>query len=71
MTFNTANGTGTGEMAIFIETVDGIPYKDTEIICYSPGTYGVGWTVNAKPDPVCKQPPCEKWLPGTYKVTLG
>ena len=71
MTFTTANGTGTGEMAIFIDTVDGIPYKDTEIICYSPDTYGVEWTVNAKPDPACKQPSSEKWLLGTYKVTLG
>ena len=71
MTFKTVNGTGSGEIAIFIDTVDGIPYKDTNITCYSPGTYGMEFTVNTEPDPACHEPPCEMWLPGTYNATLG
>ena len=71
MTVNTVNGTGTGELAIAIDTVDGIPIGDAEIYCYKPGSYNVGWNLNAEPDPDCEQPPCEMWLPGTYNVTLG
>ena len=71
MTYTTLNGTGTGELAIGVETVDGIPVADDELNCNAPGTYTVGWTLNAKPNPNCQNPPCEMWLPGTYNVTMG
>ena len=71
MTYTTTNGTGTGELAIGIETVDGIPVGDDELNCNEPGTYTVGWNLRAVPDSNCQEPPCEEWLPGTYKVTLG
>ena len=71
MTVNTVNGTGTGELAILIDTVDGIPIGDAEIYCYKPGSYNVGWNLKAEPNHNCEEPPCEMWLPGTYNVTLG
>ena len=71
MSFKTLNGTGTGNAAMFINTVDGVPFSNSKLSCYSPGTYGVGWNLNTKPDPVCTHSPCEMWLPGTYNVTLG
>ena len=69
MTFNTVNGTGTALYSIGILTVDGLPVGEADIDCKSPGTYTVGWELNAVPD--CEQVPCEMWLPGTYNVTLG
>ena len=71
MTFMTNNGTGTGELAISIDTVDGIPVEDGEIVCKSPGTYTAQWNLNAVPDSNCQEPPCEMWLPRVYKVTFG
>ena len=71
MSFMTTNGTGTGELAISIETVDGIPVGDAEIDCELPGSYNVGWNLDAEPNPDCEEPPCEEWLPGTYNVTFG
>lgn len=71
MNFTTVNGTGTGELAISIDTVDGIPVGDDEFNCNLPGTYNVGWTLNAEPSSDCETPPCEMWLPGTYNVTMG
>ena len=71
MNFKTVNGTGTGELVISIDTVDGIPVEDGEIDCKSPGAYNVGWTLNAEPNSDCQDPPCEMWLPGTYNVTMG
>ena len=71
MSLKTLNGMGTGNAAMSINTVDGVPFSDSKLSCYSPGTYGVGWNLNTKPDPVCTHSPCEMWLPGTYNVTLG
>ena len=65
----TVNGIGTAELAISIDTVDGIPIGDAEINCKSPGNYNVEWDLKAVPDSDCEQPPCEMWLPGTYNVT--
>ena len=63
------NGTGTGELAISIDTVDGIPVGDAEVDCKSPGSYNVGWDLKAVPDPDCQEPPREMWLPGTYTMS--
>ena len=57
MTFNTVNGTGTALYSIGILTVDGLPVGEADIDCKSPGTYTVGWELNAVPD--CEQVPCE------------
>ena len=75
MSFKTLNGTGTGNAATFINTVDGIQFSNSKLSCYSSGTYSVGWNLNTKLDPVCYQSPCEMWLSmwlsGTYNVMLG
>ena len=71
MNFTTINGTGTGELAISIDTVDGIPVGNAHFDCSNPGTYNVGWTLDAEPSSDCENPPCEMWLPGTYNVTMG
>ena len=69
MTFTTVNGTGTGELALSIETVDNIAVGDSQIDCKTPGTYTVEWKLKAVPDPNCEGP-CEMWLPGTYYASL-
>lgn len=72
--FKTVNGTGTGEVDLFIRTVDGIPLGDDELLVASkPGTYNMGWTLKAAPDPSCDptQQPCEMWLPGNYTIDVA
>ena len=69
MTFTTLNGTGTGELAISIETVDNIAVGINQIDCKLPGTYEVQWQLKAVPDPNCQEH-CEMWLPGTYHALL-
>ena len=74
MTYVSKNGTGTGEVGIFIDTVDGIPVEDVQLnVAQNAGTYSVEWNLKAKPDPNCdpSQGPCEEWLPGVYNVTIG
>ena len=74
MLFDTMNGTGTGEIDLLINTVDGIPVGDNELSePLKPGSYNVTWTVHAKPDPHCDptQEPCEEWLPGNYTANVG
>ena len=71
MTFKTANGTGTGMIVLLMDTQDGYPLYDGEIIePYSPGTYGVYWTASTKPDPDCEIF-CPQWLKGNYTVHVG
>ena len=68
------NGTGTGELYIGIDTVDGIPLDDSFLIEAQPaGQYGERITIEAQVDPDCdpSQGPCEQWLPGTYTVEIG
>ena len=74
MLFMTKNGTGTGEIDLDIDTVDGIPVGENELEePLPPGTYNVTWTAKAKPDPKCDptQEPCEEWVPGNYTVHVG
>jgi len=74
MSFKTTNGTGTGEINLFMRTRDGIPVGDSELIePQPPGTYHVRWDGTAAPNPDCDptQGPCEMWLPGNYSVEVG
>jgi hypothetical protein len=67
------NGTGTGELVVDIHTPDHIPLGAGFLIeAKKPGTYNERITVKAEPDPQCDptQEPCERWLPGTYNVTV-
>jgi len=74
VTYVSKNGTGTGELGIIINTIDGIPAEDIQLnTAQKPGTYSVEWNLKAEPDPNCdpSKGPCEKWLPGLYNVTIG
>jgi len=72
-TYQTVNGTGTGEIEIDIRTPDRIPLG-TAFLWESKktGTYPEKISIKAQPDPQCDptQEPCEQWLPGTYNVTV-
>merc|ERR1712110_137933 len=73
VTYVTINGTGTGEVAVEIHTVDRIPLEGSFLNeAKKPGTYTERITVKAEPDPQCDptQEECEQWLPGTYNVSL-
>lgn len=74
MTFVSRNGTGTGEVSIFITTVDQIPLGSADYMAAAkPGSYGAKWTLKAAPDPSCDptQQPCEQFLPGVYVAEVG
>jgi len=73
LTYVSRNGTGTGELDVGIETVDGIPLGQDFLMEASPaGSYNVTISVEAKPDPSCDptQGPCEEWLPGVYTAQI-
>lgn len=73
LVYSSQNGTGTGELVIDLQTVDGIPLGDGFLMQASgPGLYNSSISVNAKPDPSCDptQQPCEQWLPGQYTATM-
>jgi hypothetical protein len=72
--FQTQKGTGTGEIDLGIDTADGIPVGEDELLqSLAPGAYNVTWTVKAKPDPNCDptQEPCEEWVPGNYTADVA
>ena len=72
--FISKNGTGTGEINLIINTVDGIPLGDAELMDnLAPGSYSMSWKVDAKRNPNCDptQGPCEEWLAGNYTVNIG
>jgi hypothetical protein len=53
--FVSHNGTGTGEILVIVDTVDGVPLSTSFLIeALMPGTYGERITVNATPDPDCE-----------------
>jgi len=73
LSFQTVNGTGTGQLEIDIKTPDKIPLgADFLLEAKKPGTYGERISLKAQPDPQCDptMEPCEQWLPGTYTVTI-
>lgn len=72
-TYQSKNGTGTGEIILEIETVDGIPVG----IAFwhekaDAGTYSQTVKLNAEPNPECHpdRQQCVMWLPGQYKATI-
>ncbi|CAL1529115.1 unnamed protein product [Lymnaea stagnalis] len=67
------NGTGTGELFLFIDTVDQIPVEGSFLDePQAPGTYTPTIDLDAEPDPDCDptQDFCEEWLPGVYTATI-
>ncbi|KAH3844335.1 hypothetical protein DPMN_086593 [Dreissena polymorpha] len=73
-TYVSQNGTGTGEISIEIDTVDGIPLGQAFLHELAPaGTFNGDIQLNAQPDPDCdpSQGPCEQWLPGDYTVKIA
>lgn len=67
----TKNGTGTGEVDLFIRTQDGFPVAENELMePLAPGTYNASWSVQAVPKG-CEQGPCEEWLPGNYTAIVS
>ncbi|KAL5009317.1 hypothetical protein ScPMuIL_014898 [Solemya velum] len=69
--YSSENGTGTGELAVAIQTVDGIPVGGSFLLeAQEPGTYKGNIQLKAVPDPDCDptQDICEGWLPGQYTV---
>lgn len=70
--FETKNGTGTGQVSVDIDTVDGIPVGTSELLePLNPGSYN--FTVALHTNTHCNpnQEPCEMWLAGTYNVTFA
>ncbi|KAI8505679.1 hypothetical protein Bbelb_168680 [Branchiostoma belcheri] len=68
------NGTGTGEMVIDIDTVDGIPLGQGFVLeAQEAGTYGQKISLRAEPNPDCDptQGPCESFQPGNYGVRIA
>ncbi|XP_071080031.1 countin-3-like [Haliotis cracherodii] len=71
--YTSKNGTGTGEIVVLVETLDGLPIEDSFLNQKSPaGTYPTRMTLKAEPDPNCdpSQGPCEQWLPGNYTLRV-
>ena len=72
MSYKTVNGTGTGEIVIFIVTQDNLPISQAQLITpQAPGTYNVEWHLSTEPDPDCEPPLCETWAPGNYTAVTG
>ncbi|XP_045164928.2 countin-1-like [Mercenaria mercenaria] len=68
------NGTGTGQISLDLDTVDGIPLGQSFLHELAPaGTYDGTFKLNAEPDPDCDPTagPCEQWLPGNYTVKMA
>ncbi|CAF4863492.1 unnamed protein product [Rotaria sp. Silwood1] len=71
--YESINGTGTGQLVINIQTVDGIELSTTFLIeALKPGRYAERIAVDASPDPDCdpSTEQCEEWFPGVYNVTV-
>ncbi|XP_059147777.1 countin-1-like [Physella acuta] len=71
--YTSRNGTGTGELYLFVQTVDQIPVEGSFLQePQQPGNYAPVIDLDAEPDPDCDptQDFCEEWLPGTYTATV-
>ena len=70
--FETNNGTGTGEISVDIDTVDGIPVGNSELMePLNPGGYNFTFDLATNTHCNPNQEPCEMWLAGTYNVTFA
>lgn len=64
------NGTGTGELALETDTLEGIPIVNHFLHEAVPsGSYMGSFLLKAVPDPNID--PYHRWLPGIYNVTMG
>jgi len=72
--YTSVNGTGTGQLLLEVDTVDGLPLGQAFLNEVQPaGTYNGQFQLKAEPDPDCdpSQGPCEQWLPGNYTVKMA
>jgi len=74
-TINSKNGTGTGQLILAVETVDGIPVEDGLLLKAENATafpIPQAFKLKAEPSADCDptQGPCEMWLPGNYSVRV-
>ncbi|XP_066281966.1 countin-3-like [Branchiostoma lanceolatum] len=68
--YETKNGTGTGELLIYVDAPDGYPLGASFLKePLDPGQYGVNFTLHAVPDPGCVGA-CESFQAGVYNVTM-
>ena len=73
-TYQSKNGTGTGQIVLEIDTVDHIPVEGVFLHeKANAGTYRQTIKLKAQPDPDCdpSQQFCEMWLPGNYTVKIA
>ncbi|CAF2045091.1 unnamed protein product [Rotaria magnacalcarata] len=71
--YESMNGTGTGQLVVGIQTIDGVELSTTLLIePQKPGRYAERISVDASPDPDCDPAAqqCEEWFPGVYNVTV-
>ncbi|KAL5008602.1 hypothetical protein ScPMuIL_014183 [Solemya velum] len=71
--YHSNNGTGTGEIVLLVETVDGVPIESAFLHeLAGPGDYSSQFKLKAQPDPNCDptQQICEQWLPRNYTVRV-
>ncbi|CAF1177860.1 unnamed protein product [Adineta ricciae] len=73
LTFQSMNGTGTGQLLYTIHPVDDLRISSFLLIEEKkPGLYAERFTVDTTPDPDCVSDitPCELWMPGVYNITV-
>ena len=69
--FKTDNGTGMGQSRVTFQTPDGIGRDKYYLMDPQfTGQHTIKWDVTAAPDSTCVTN-CEKWIPGSYSVTIG
>lgn len=74
LAYTSNNGTGTGEFAFNVKTLDGVLWGGNFLHMAAPaGKYSRSFELNAVPDPRCdpSKQPCEQWIPGQYDVKLS
>ncbi|XP_035680787.1 countin-3-like [Branchiostoma floridae] len=70
MEYETKNGTGTGELLIYVDPVDGLPLGASFLNePQDPGKYDAQITLHAVPQQGCEVA-CESFEPGVYNVTM-
>ncbi|XP_071080640.1 countin-3-like [Haliotis cracherodii] len=73
-TYNSTNGTGTGQININITTVDKFPVSSSLLIQKQPpGFYPTALKLSAEKSPDChpQQQKCETWKHGNYTLTVS
>ncbi|CAF1450981.1 unnamed protein product [Adineta ricciae] len=73
VTFQSVNGTGTGQLLYTVKPVDDLKISSFLLMEEKkPGLYAERFAIDTTPDPDCESDinPCEEWLPGVYNVTV-